>query len=62
MSDRTNPDHEWTGDDNAASNNDVAAAVAHLKAWFARELAALGLSKPTAPEPPEAPTSGSTDV
>lgn len=42
--DRTNPDHNWTGTPAVASGNDVADAVAHMKAWFAKEIAAVKTS------------------
>jgi len=46
--DRTSPDAEWIGDPFVASNHDVAAAIAHVKAWVLREL-----GRP--PAPPEQP-------
>jgi hypothetical protein len=60
-SDRTSPDHAWEGNGMTASTNDVADAVAHMKAWAAREIAALKaevarLTKPTAPPASPAPT------
>ena len=69
MSDSTDPSHPdyvWPGGDRAASKNEIANAVAHIKAWIARELAAVGVNLPTAmvaeelppeptPEPPAEP-------
>ncbi len=60
MSDSTDPSHPdyvWPGGDRAASKNEIANAVAHIKAWIARELAAVGVNLPTVakPEPPEQP-------
>jgi hypothetical protein len=57
--DRANPDHDWKGDDFSASNNDVVAAIAHMKAWAMREFEKLKASvvpvAPPAPKPVVAP-------
>jgi len=58
--DRTDPNHDWTstGDGQVASTDDPAAAVAHLKAWFAQELAKLMPASKTAPAPKPSDTKG----
>lgn len=38
---RTSPDHTWVGTPAVASGNDVADAVAHMKAWFEQKIAAI---------------------
>lgn len=36
--DRTHPDFEWKGGSHSATQDDVAAAIEHVKAWFNRQL------------------------
>ena len=64
MSDSTDPSHPdyvWPGGDRAASKNEIANAVAHIKAWITRELATVGVNLPavvvpeTVPEQPAEP-------
>lgn len=51
--DRTSPDHDWTGNSSSASNDDVADAIAHVKAWAMREIETLkaDFARPAAPSP-----------
>jgi hypothetical protein len=51
--DRTHPDHNWTGDSMGASNDDLAAAVEHLKAWFKQEMGKLAPATPAPVPTPE---------
>lgn len=53
--DRTDPDHNWTGNAAVASNHDVADAIAHMKAWFAREIAAVKAAVASKPAPAAIP-------
>ena len=57
VTDPSHPDYVWPGGDRAASKNEIANAVAHIKAWITRELATVGVNLPTVakPEPPEQP-------
>ena len=44
--DPTHPDYEWPGGSGAATKDEIAAAVAHVKAWVAR---LTGKAEPAAP-------------
>ena len=57
--DRTHPDFPWTGGSTVATNDDIAAAIAHVKAWVTR---LMGLDQPPVPGVTTQPADGSVPV